>query len=906
MNNDSKKDKPKKEPGVKAKKRLPKFLLVLVIILGSISAVWISFSLIGRVNASSVIPSSAFRISVSNPIRLIDNILSHEVFAHRANDLSAIPELALTINMLQNNPLLKNGMVRFAARGNLEIAMLSSETDFDQAVFVAAWDMHLLSPALRLLPAVSRFAAIPNLYYVQAGRNSRFEFRLDDMTLFIAPYRNLIFITNDVSVFESRSAENTHNVFTTIRPSDHDAVFLISGEFVSSLLAEQDPEIAAVMSNIEFDDMVEAGLSFRQKKLQFNLAAPVSSGRHSLQHLLNQHSSIPDIADRIPADAQYATIISAGTLNELYQTALVFSPDLNDALRTADTASRRLLGLTIDDLLFSWTGNEFAVFGLEGRPHPVYAIQIADERRRQEIFDRAFRSIALREDLRLNLDGVRVPRIEVPDFLQSLLRRWDIFIPSPYYIIHRDFLLASESADALLAALRAMQRNEVLPRTAAWREIAEGRTVASAFSIYYSIDRSIPFFLRQNTSLSNFITLYRQGLLLMSFDRGAVSLSLSLIPGSGSGVTLVSGFPILAGNRPSNRVYGSASIFRGRDAGRIFFSSDDSAVSMNIAGESRSELSGQGVHWVIPAHGVGGNDSAYAWIVTDRGRVALADGNMEVEARFPIITGLRVSSPPVAWEGRLYLSDENGRIHVIDEHARQSVWETEFSVAVRSPPSFLTIPTGRGSSSIYAAVYPRTFFGEIWLLDENGRPFPNWPAPASINNDDDEDFITGLGFGSPLLFARNNRPHIAFVNQAGQLLVYNEHAALLANFPLMLDGIFHLQPVFDGEFFWLVSSNGTLFRVSLNGEVLSHHISDFTVIEEGYIALFDTDGDNIPEIFITGDGNALHGFTRNFRSLEGFPLPVWGKPLFIPAQGNRKAEIIGIGMDRNLYRWHFR
>ena len=79
-------------------------------------------------------------------------------------------------------------------------------------------------------------------------------------------------------------------------------------------------------------------------------------------------------------------------------------------------------------------------------------------------------------------------------------------------------------------------------------------------------------------------------------------------------------------------------------------------------------------------------------------------------------------------------------------------------------------------------------------------------------------------------------------------------------------------------------------------------------MEEGHITIFDSDGDKVPEVFITGEGNALHAYTRNFRSLEGFPLPVWGKPYFVPAQSSnsKKAEIFGMGMDRRLYRWQFR
>jgi len=900
-NSDDKKKRKTKKP-----RRFLRFLVTLFCILLVITLIWTAFAMIGRVKATSIIPDSAeqpvsLRVSIHNPIRLLDNILSHESL----EDIFTVPALAETapiLNMLQTNPLLKNRFIRLAARGNIELA-LYDEGNLAQAGLVAVWDMGLFSPVLRILPIVSRFVNVPNLYYVQAGRNSRFEMRLDDMTLFIGPHRNLIFITNNSRIFESRSSQ-AGDQFSIIKPSTFDAAFMLSNNFINTMLADQDPGIAAILNNIEFSSMIEAGLSIQPKKIDFHLGAPMSSRQTSLSRILNQRSRVPGIAERIPADAQYATILSAGTLEELYQAALIFSPELDSALRTAENSSRLVLGLTLNDLLFSWTGNEFAAFGLEGRPHPVYAIQIADERKRQEVFDRAFSSIVLGENVRLNMDGVRIPRIEVPEFLQSLLRQWNIFIPSPYYYIYRDYFLVSESADALLAALRAMQRNDVLPRTTTWRNIAGGKTVASAVSLYYSLDTSIPFFLRKNTELSSFLSLYRQGLIRMSFDRGLIDFSLSLVPGSGSGVTLINGYPIDAGLRPSNRVHGSGS----GEESRVFYSSGSSAFSLKISDNSIYELPGQGTHWIIPASA--GNsrnaNNIKAWVVTDRGRVTLVDGNMETISGFPVLLGLRLSSPPIEHEGVLYLCDEDGKVHTIDEDGRHNVWLTSFVAAVRSPPSLLTFSTRRGNA-VYAAVYPKSFFGEIWLLDQNGIAFPNWPAPISISDDEDE-FDIGVGFGSPHLFAHNNRLLIAFINQSGQLLIYDENAAIVKPFPVMLDGIFYQQPVFDGEYLWLVSSNGTFFRVSLQGEVLYHQIPGLTVMEEGYITFFDSTGGKNPDIYITGDGNALHAYTRHFRSLEGFPLPIWGKPHFIPPQNapGKKAEIIGIGMDRKLYRWQFR
>jgi hypothetical protein len=893
MDNDSKKvgGSPKKKPS-----RLKKFLRTLLCILVFLVLAWTALSLIGRVRPESVIPdSAALRLSVSNPIRLLDGILAHESF----DEISSVPALASALpalKMLGASPLMKNGLVRLAARGSLELAILPAELPETSGPLLAAMDLGFFSPLLRIVPFLSGIVNIPGLYYVQAGANSRFEYRMEDQTLFIGPYRNLLIVSDSSAVYESRAArQNGKSAFNAIKPSAYDAALLLSAEFVASLLAGQDEKIAEVLGNIAIDSAVEAGLSVYPKKLELRLAAPLSSGRPALGRLLEQQSRAPGIEERLPA-SQYATILSAGSLEELYQAALVFSPGLEDTLRRADSSARTILGLTLDEVLFSWTGNEFAVFGIEGRPHPVYMIQIKDERRRQAVFNKAFKSIVLDENVRLNLDGTRIPRIEIPEFLQILLRRWNLFLPSPYYIINKDFMLVSESAETLLAALRAMQRNEVLPKTAGWKEISGGKAPASGFSLYYSLDRSVPFFLRKNTALSGFLGAYRQGLVRMGFNRGLVDISLVLVPGSGNGVTPVSGYPIEIGRGASNKIFSSGS---GPNS-RILFTRGDTAISINPSDNSMFEFPAQGSIWVVPAQGkADSRDAAFAWVVSTQGRVTLVNGGMEAERGFPILTGLRVSSHPVSYNGKLYLCGEDGKVYTVDADGNQGVWETAFSAPVRSPPSFLAIQSGR-SIRHYAAVYPKSFFGETWLLDSDGAVLPGWPVPISHIDD------FGIGFGSPLLFAHNNRAHAAFVSQAGELSLYDESAAPVLPFPLMLDDVFYQQPVFDGEFLWLVSAGGNIFRVSLAGEVLYQPIPGFSVKEEGFIAVFDGDGDRVPEVFITGEGNALHAYSRNFRSLEGFPLPVWGKPLFVEPQGNKKPEIFGMGMDQRLYRWQFK
>jgi hypothetical protein len=895
--------------GAKKPRRFLKFLIVLVCILVLLCGIWTAFSLIGRISPDSVVPNSAFlRVSIAHPLRLLDGVLSHEPLY----DISAVPELASLLSMLKSfeeNPIMQNRLLRFALKGNIELTLLQTgaSAGMSSGSLILAWDMGLCSPLLRILPTIAGFVNVPNLYYVQAGKNSRFEYRMDGKTFYIGPFRNLLYITDSSAVFESRSDSvqvNKDRTFNTIKPSSYDAALLLTPDFFNALLSEQDASMAAIMKNLDFNSPIEAGFSLFPKKLELRLATQVSSSNTALSRLLEQRSSVPVMAELLPATAQYATILSAATWEELYQAALVFSgPDLENNLRRAENSSRLLLGLNLQDLLFSWSGKEFIAFGMEGRPHPVYAIQINDERKRQAVFDKAFKSIVLNENVRLNLDGTRIPRIEVPEFLQSLLRSWNLILPSPYYIIHKDFLLVSESAETLLAALRAMQQNDVLPRTAAWRNIAGGKSVSSAFSVYYSLDLSMPFFLRGNTALSGFLRLYRQGYLRINFDKGLVDLSLALIPGLGGGVTLVNGYPIDLNQRNlSNQVFGAGS---GGDR-RIFLSAGSTAISVNPVDNNIKEFSGQGTGWVIPADSAA-KGSINAWVVTNQGRVTLVNSDMEPDQKFPVLTGLRLSSPPEVWDNKLYLCDQDGKVHTLDTNGILETWATTFFAALRSPPSFISISAGRTARS-FAAVYPKTFFGEIWLLDTDGNALPNWPAsldmPSLTNAPSPSGASSGIGFGSPLLFAQNNRLFVAFISQAGEFFVFDENAAFIPPFPLILDGIFFHQPVFDGEFLWLISSNGTLFQVSLDGQVLNQNIPGFSVKEEGYITVFYSDNDKIPEIFITGEGNALHGYSRNFRSLEGFPLPVWGRPLFVSGSG--KPEVIGVGMDRRLYRWQFK
>jgi hypothetical protein len=92
----------------------------------------------------------------------------------------------------------------------------------------------------------------------------------------------------------------------------------------------------------------------------------------------------------------------------------------------------------------------------------------------------------------------------------------------------------------------------------------------------------------------------------------------------------------------------------------------------------------------------------------------------------------------------------------------------------------------------------------------------------------------------------------------------------------------------------------------MDGEVLSQNIPNFRVREEGFITIYNITRGGAPSVFVAGDGNAFYGYSGNFRSLEGFPLPVWGRPFLGDLNGDGKTECVGVGMDKKLYRWQFK
>ncbi|MBQ8561140.1 MAG: hypothetical protein IJ441_06090, partial [Spirochaetaceae bacterium] len=176
--------------------------------------------------------------------------------------------------------------------------------------------------------------------------------------------------------------------------------------------------------------------------------------------ILQQNSSLPLLLSQLGSNTQYYTIMNLGSLAQLKEAAFPLLPkklDAENLWNTANSLSTSFFGVDLQELLFSWAGGEFGLLGVEGLKDPAIALEIKDENMRQFIFNQLLSSIILKDDTSLILNGVRLPRLQFPVFIQGLMKMLNINMPSPYYMVHKGFIYFSQSPETLSAIFTSMQ-----------------------------------------------------------------------------------------------------------------------------------------------------------------------------------------------------------------------------------------------------------------------------------------------------------------------------------------------------------------------------------------------------------------------------------------------------------------
>ncbi|HOX13668.1 MAG TPA: VCBS repeat-containing protein [Spirochaetales bacterium] len=859
------------------------FLRILGILLALVLlaiAVLSAVSFLDRQPITDLVPDgfSAY-VRVASAGKFFESLLALET----ADALLAAPEAAgvrALVDALRRDPFLRSRAFRILADVRMDGALYGP-------AYLAAVDLGIRSALTRTAPFWGPWLSIPGLTYSRSSGTSRFLYRAGDTVIHAAVRKNLLVLAGDEGLLEralasggaGRDAE-TAELLAGRAPRDL-RILLRTAELLAGFRGDADPA-GRFLADLKLPGFAAVDLSLSNAAVQLTLELPVSSDRAALAALISARSRPPAVLSVLPESSRYFSVLAAGSLEQVRDAALPLL-GAEETWRQADAASKAALGMGLEDLLLSWSGDELGAFGLSDRTEPVFFLKVRDEARRRRVFQEAFQSGTLGEDSAAVLDGIRVPRIVFPWYIRALLDAAGADVPQPYFLVEDGYLLVSTSAESLVSAAREARAGKTLPRTDSWRRVSAGIPADAAAMIYYSLDRSVPFFLRGTGPLAEFLRRYGEGTASIRFGDGRMKLALSAVALGGRGTRDLPGFPLRTERRP----VGGMEAGRGPDRRvRLYWMEEGGTlVSYLPASGIRKALSlDDSGHFVLETLPDG--TVAAVWAVSRRGTVWRLDPDLAASEGFPRATGARPAAAPTLAPDpeakgtspalRLLVPLRDGGILTVSS----SGTEGSLPVTFEDPVS---VPISRWNG--FLGIYPKSFDGTLWILDSGGQALPGWPVA-----------LPGIGYGSPVLAPLGSSFRAAFLTQAGTLSCWNDRGEPVPGFPVDLEGVFYGTPIFAADAYWAVSESGTLYRVGLDGRRTRTDVRGLGS-REPVLAARDVDGDGRPEIFVSGDGNALYGFDADLEPLTGFPVQGTGRPAFADLNGDGRPELVSAGVD---------
>ena len=160
-----------------------------------------------------------------------------------------------------------------------------------------------------------------------------------------------------------------------------------------------------------------------------------------------------------------------------------------------------------------------------------------------KITDTILSSIVFKTDNSLLLDGIRMPRIEFPSFLQSLLEAFGINLPKPYYMVKDGFVYFSQSPENLACVNAAIKSSAKLSKNENWIKVSEKQNPQSSLSLFYDLERSIPFFIKKQSMISDILQLYNIGRVDVMTKEDTIYLTLQASALQTKSTKYIPGFP---------------------------------------------------------------------------------------------------------------------------------------------------------------------------------------------------------------------------------------------------------------------------------------------------------------------------------------------------------------------------
>ncbi|MCR5386231.1 MAG: hypothetical protein K6E69_03835 [Treponema sp.] len=893
----------KPEKTKKTKKRNPfvRFILAILKILAVIIiiiALWCTFSALDRKKSVSMIPAD-FSVymhtdSVYDCINPLIDLQAADIFLS-APDKSDIRGIVMSLreSEYRNNPI-----VKILASRKIDAALYTTEEN--SGLFVASIDFGVLSSITRLTDLVLPRIQIEDLYTSYTDGISYYEYKTAGASYYFKPVKNLIIASNDLPHFMQalrgkNDATYTKAQLDLFKKKVDEPVKLIIDAKKLAVAFTKDNELLNSLSEILSPNLLSL-LTFKitDSEINLNIEVPtetseLSAIKENYQNtvqLLSVDSTAPSIVTRMSSSVQYYTLLNIGTLGQLKE---AFFPmidadtNINGVWSTANGFARSLLGTTLDDLLFSWSGKELAVLGIEGLNDPVFAIQIADESKRKEVFETAFDSFLIKENKSLILNGVRIPRLELPGFLQNILKILKISLPKPYYLVYNNYVFFSQSAESISTIYSTFEGGTNISHNPNYKMVADKKNQETGISLFYDLERSRPFFINSNSSLSQILELYTIGKTDFVIKKDKLIFKLNAASRRAGSLKNIPGFPMdLSGEHSSTALNAPVS-----KPSTIFWVENGQLVKALDA--KKTKISSYALPAKVKAFKAvaGKQNKEQVIILTEDNEIYLLSSELELEKPYPVKLSDDIIDYPYFAGTTSYVPFEDGTISKV---VSKSITKLNFNFDDFSPEKSTVFYDGKAG-----AIYEKGFLGKLYIIYRD-----------KCINADNPIMINKIGFGVPAVFeVSDNLLYTGFISQSGDLSIYKiENNSIVETYADKLDGLFYTNLIAYNGFFYALSSDGQIFKINIaTGDTTSIQLDNVSTKES---RIYIQTVDNRTFICVGIDGNMIYAFTENLELMPGFPVAGTGIPAFADVNGDGYLDCFALTIDNKINAWNLR
>ena len=855
--------------------------------------VWFVFSFLDTKKAVDVLPpgftfllhSESFYDSVSPLLDLeaLDIVVSQDSF-------SAMRPLLFS---LRSSSLLKNSIAKNMLSRKIDAAAYvypdenknekDRPGDFFLAINLSHW-----SAFSRLSGFLSGFVKMPELKYIRSQFNY-FEYTLETGSVYIRPYKNLLLLSTSFdllreSAYRAEKKEGFEGFPSLVFEKEKDKIQILSDtKRILSLIEADTLLLEKVKKIIPEHSFSEISFSITDAEIELKMELPVQKAivdelkeNDPVLRLISKKQSLPLLLSRLPDTSQYYTLYNAGSLEEAkdaFVSTLKNPAAFQSQWETADSMSRLLFSANLYDLLFSWTGKEAAVFGLEGKKDPVFALHIQDERQRKKIFESFLSSIIIQEGDSHIYDGVKIPSINIPTFIRSLLTAFNIDLPHPFYLVKDEFIFFSNSPENLLEIYKKQNRGETLLKNTVWNSLSPKENNNFVVGLYYDLEKTLPFFAQGDSILAQVLQLYSVGRGEVQVSDQRLVMSLHAKSGAKTKSRAIHGFPIdLDGKASSNLVL----IEKSKNPTLFWVEKNRTLFALDLKTLQKKNFEfSENIH-ILAADA----EASFLWVLSTSGTVYKINSELETKAGFPVLTGEKIAAPGISLgDSFLFPTEKNTVVFVSDEGALEEKTLDTMGNFVSSP----------AKTDRLAAFYAKSFLGDIFVFDE-----------GSCLNAENPLRVESIGFGSPAILEKSRSVYIAFIGQAGDLYIWKDFS-LLEGFPKQIEAVFRENLIAFADAFFAIDESGIVYKIGLDGRLLAQRDIGFTAKNANLSVHQYRDKKNA--LFINPDASLLFAFDENLEELSFSPLSGMYVPVFVDLNGDKKNDMLVLSADNKINAW---